>query len=267
MAEEVVPCVDRALFLDKITELKLQTKSKKPEINFYIEHGLYEKAKKILKQKKQERISDDPIVLSSADENTIKRKKWSYANGKRSNRTFKEDLRAILQSEAHKELKRWCESTSQASYTMNITHHRAINERPYEVVFGFKANREHRNVADNEDEMPGAKRQKRIERQEAYNQKMVEQTKRKQKFKKDDIVAIQIERPDKTSCLHPRMLIGKVVSAEESNYCTVVTEHGRIKGTIAPNRLNHCTSSVPPRFDNDRQITFTEACKKCAQIN
>ncbi|EDO39097.1 predicted protein [Nematostella vectensis] len=55
---------------------------------------------------------------------------------------------------------------------MNITHHKAINETPYEVEFGFKANREHRNVADNEDEMPGAKRQKRIERQEAYNQKM-----------------------------------------------------------------------------------------------
>ena len=42
----------------------------------------------------------------------------------------------------NKNIERWCEYTMQASYTMNITLHRAINTTPYEAVFGITAHRE-----------------------------------------------------------------------------------------------------------------------------
>ena len=42
----------------------------------------------------------------------------------------------------NKNNERWCEYTMQASYTMNITLHRAINTTPYEAVFGITAHRE-----------------------------------------------------------------------------------------------------------------------------
>ena len=45
----------------------------------------------------------------------------------RGNRTYKEDLRAILKSSQEKELTDWCQAAMEAAYTMNITHHRAIN--------------------------------------------------------------------------------------------------------------------------------------------
>ena len=46
----------------------------------------------------------------------------------RSNRTFKEDLRAILLTEATRQLKNWCKTMLATAYTMNITHHRVINK-------------------------------------------------------------------------------------------------------------------------------------------
>ena len=47
----------------------------------------------------------------------------------------------------NKNIERWCEYTMQASYTMNVTLHRAINTTPYEAVFGITAHREnHQNT-------------------------------------------------------------------------------------------------------------------------
>ena len=56
-----------------------------------------------------------------------------------------------------------------------------------------------------------AKRQKIRERQSQNNEGMVKQTRqsRKAPFKIDDMVAIKIDGVDKTSPVHPNMLLGK----------------------------------------------------------
>ena len=68
----------------------------------------------------------------------------------RSSRTWKEDMRSIIMGSNDKNLDRWCECTMQASYTMNITLHRAIHTSPYEAVFGIKAH--HENLKNTTDE-------------------------------------------------------------------------------------------------------------------
>ena len=66
---------------------------------------------------------------------------------------------------------------------------------------------------------------------------MVQQTTKKEKdkqiFKVGDMVVIQIEKCDKITSLHPKMLLGKIVSLGEQNYAKVVTQFGQIKGRIA----------------------------------
>ena len=49
---------------------------------------------------------------------------------------------------SNKNIERWCEYTMQASYTTNITLHRAINTTPYEAVFGITAHRENHQNTD-----------------------------------------------------------------------------------------------------------------------
>ncbi|XP_068684422.1 KRAB-A domain-containing protein 2-like [Montipora foliosa] len=67
----------------------------------------------------------------------------------RSNKTWKENMRSIIMGSNNKNIERWCEYTMQASYTMNVTLHRAINTTPYEKVFGITAHREsHQNTND-----------------------------------------------------------------------------------------------------------------------
>ena len=68
----------------------------------------------------------------------------------RNSRTWKEDMRSIIMGSNDKNLDRWCECTMQASYTMNITLHRAIHTSPYEAVFGIKAH--HENLKNTTDE-------------------------------------------------------------------------------------------------------------------
>ena len=45
----------------------------------------------------------------------------------RSNKTWKENMRSIIMGSNNKNIERWCEYTIQASYTMTITLHGAIN--------------------------------------------------------------------------------------------------------------------------------------------
>ena len=66
----------------------------------------------------------------------------------RSNKTWKENMRSIIMGSNNKNIERWCEYTMQASYTMNITLHRAINTTPYEAVFGITAHRENHQNTD-----------------------------------------------------------------------------------------------------------------------
>ena len=58
----------------------------------------------------------------------------------------------------------------------------------------------------------------------------------------DEIVAIKIDKVDKTSPLHPNVLIGKILHAE-NNYTEVVASHGIISTLISTNRLSKCTTT------------------------
>ena len=79
-----------------------------------------------------------------------------------------------------------------------------------------------------------AKRQKIRERQNQYSEEMVKQTSqsRTAPFKIDGMVAIKIDRVDKTSPVHPNMLLGKIMEIRK-----IVTPHGIIKGFISFSRL------------------------------
>lgn len=72
---------------------------------------------------------------------------------------------------------------------------------------------------------------------------MVNQTKRKQekkqpKFTVTDMVAVKIDKVDKTSPLHPNMLLGKITSIEENGFVQIVTQYGKINTLISPSRLH-----------------------------
>ena len=155
----------------------------------------------------------------------------------------------------------------QASYAMNITLHRAINTTLYEAVFGITAHRENHQNTDEDIQCQreatelasgkntlhndqcetveiATKRQKIGERQSQYNnEEMVKQTRkiRKAPFKIDDVVAIKIDRVDKTSPVHPNMLLGKIMEIRK-DYAKIVTPQGIIKGFITLSRLYPCTS-------------------------
>ena len=50
----------------------------------------------------------------------------------------------------------------------------------------------------------------------------------KKSFKMGDMVAIHFEKPHKVSALHPKMLVGKIVTVLEQNYTKVLTQFGKI---------------------------------------
>ena len=111
----------------------------------------------------------------------------------RSNRSWKENMRAIIVEIAEKNIQRWCEYTNQAAYTRNISYHHAIKVSPNEAVFGIKPHREilqaGKRQAQNENDEGtdqstaeqaddnGTKRKKIIENQRKYNDDMIQQTK------------------------------------------------------------------------------------------
>ena len=207
----------------------------------------------------------------------------------RSNRTFKEDMRALIMSTCGLEIAKWCKYTMQASYIMNITYHRAINMTPYEAVFHMKAKRElldhapeeehglKKDPTPREQQTPeedhvisttetrsqASKKRKAIEEtQKSYNAKMIKQSEanpRKRLYKVGEMVSIKIDRVDKKSPMHPNLLLGKVIEVQ-NNYVQVVTPFGRIKGLIAPSRLFPCTATNV-KLDYEKEISFTGACK------
>ena len=171
----------------------------------------------------------------------------------RSNRTWKENMGSIIMGSNNKNIERWCEYTMQASYTMNVTLHRAINTTPHEAVFGITAHRKNHQNSDEDIKCQGettelasgkntlhndqcetferaAKRQKIRERQSQHNEEIVKQTSqsRKAPFKIDDMVAIKINRVDKTNPVHPNMLLGKIMEIRK-DYAKIVTPQGIIK--------------------------------------
>ena len=200
----------------------------------------------------------------------------------RGNRTFKENLSNILR-EKKAELNSWCGVLGEAAYKKNITIHAATKQIPYVAVFGTKPWKETNNnglsTEDNDETTivtPSSSSQKRQleeqseqrkkmqktvnENQEQYNAKMKQARKTKTSFKVGDIVAIKIDKVDKTSPLHPNVLIGKVLQVE-NNYTKVVTRHGIISTFISTNRLNKCTATNNV-FDYSKEIAFSSACKQ-----
>ena len=81
------------------------------------------------------------------------------------------------------------------------------------------------------------KRQKISKNQEAYNQKMVQQSKKKAEqksshFKVGDVhvFSIKIDKVDKPSPFYPNMLLGKITELE-NHYARVVTRFGKNPNT------------------------------------
>ena len=68
------------------------------------------------------------------------------------------------------------------------------------------------------------------------------------------------EKCDKVTSLHAKMLLGKIASLGKQNYAKVVTQFGQIRGLIASNNLNPCTTTTT-NFDYDKEITSSSACK------
>ena len=68
---------------------------------------------------------------------------------------------------------------------------------------------------------------------------------------------------DKTSPLHPNVLIGKIIVVED-DYAKVVTKFGKVNTSISTNRLNKCTATNID-FDYSKELTFSAACKKAAE--
>jgi hypothetical protein len=203
----------------------------------------------------------------------------------RSNRSWKEDMRAIMISSTNKKVKRWCSYTREAAYTRNISYHRAIKMCPYEAVFHVKPHREivdtetekddddddleSAELDDEEIEMPN-KRHKIIENQRKYNTSMIEQTKKRQrrkipKFKVSDMVAVKIHKVDKTTPFHPNMLLGKIMEVEETGCVKIVTQYGIVNTLISETRLTPCTATNLT-LDYNINISFTAACKKASGL-
>ena len=75
------------------------------------------------------------------------------------------------------------------------------------------------------------------------------------------MVAVKIDKVDKTNPLHPNMLLGKILSIEETGCVQIVTKYGKIKTLISPSRLYSCTATNV-HLDYSTEITFTAACQK-----
>ena len=94
--------------------------------------------------------------------------------------------------------------------------------------------------------------------QSEYNDKMIKS--RKQRlltYKVGDCVSIEIDKVDKTSPLHPNVLLGTVTQLD-GTYAKVVTAFGVLSTLISFNRLNKCTD-VDINFDYSKEITFSVA--------
>ena len=80
------------------------------------------------------------------------------------------------------------------------------------------------------------------EKQECYNKKMKESRNKVDRFKIDDFVCIKIDKVDKSSPLHPNVLLGKITEIEK-NFAKIVTKFGIILTYISMSRLNKCTQT------------------------
>ena len=79
-------CVTRETFEAKIKSLKDCLKTNKSSVNVFVEEDFYQRVKNYLKIRTEQELDIAASIktpeLSKAEINTIKRKKWKYANGK-----------------------------------------------------------------------------------------------------------------------------------------------------------------------------------------
>ena len=83
---EIADCVTREMFEAKIKSLKDCLKTNKSSVNVFVEEDFYQRVKNYLKIRTEQELDIAPSIktpeLSKAEINTIKQKKWKYANGK-----------------------------------------------------------------------------------------------------------------------------------------------------------------------------------------
>ena len=117
---------------------------------------------------------------------------------------------------------------------------------------------------ENEEE-PQRKKQKADinEKQRDYSEKLRSARPKTSAYNINEVVSIKIDKVDKSSPLHPNVLIGKIISVQNT-YATVVTMYGKIDTQIAFNRLNKC-SDTNVKFDYSKEIKFSPACKKAGE--
>lgn len=103
-------------------------------------------------------------------------------------------------------------------------------------------------------------RQSVMDNQSEYNKKMKLSRNKPSSFKVDDYVTIKIDKVDKTTPLHPNVILGKIICME-NDYAKVVTKFGVISTYISTNRLNKCTRTNIV-FDFSKEIPFSTVSKK-----
>ena len=103
-----------------------------------------------------------------------------------------------------------------------------------------------------------------MEKQNEYDKKMKLSRNKPSSFKVDDYVAIKIDKVDKTTPLHPNIILRKILSME-NDYAKVVTKFGVISTYISTNRLNKCTRTNIV-FDFSKEIPFSTVSKKAIII-
>ena len=200
----------------------------------------------------------------------------------------------------------WCKTLNEISYTRNITYHSAIKTTtPHEAIYDIEPHREvlhvqqrievisdsnstqldkpNHNLEQNilnsleveendlaQTEEHQRKRMTISENRASYNEKMVQQSKKKadkkcSQFKVEDVVSIKINKVNKMTPFTPNMLIGKITEIE-NHYARVLTRFGKIQSLIRPTRLNLCTATNLT-FDYSKEVSFTSACKKATFQN
>lgn len=193
--------------------------------------------------------------------------------------------------EKNEEMDKWCTILNEAAYKKNIVVHSDIGKTPYEAVFGILPRKEVHSVSadtteDNgnennpavpvldspipskrkheENDTPRKKLKTDInERQLNYNVKMTESRQKGPTFHTNEYVSIKIDKVDKTSPIHPNVLMGKITEVE-NDYAKIVTKFGKLKTYISTNRLNKCTATNIT-LDYTKEITFSAACRKAAE--
>ncbi len=75
------------------------------------------------------------------------------------------------------------------------------------------------------------------------------------------MVAVKIDKVDKTSPLHPNMLLGKIVSVEDRGCVKTVTLYGKINTRFSTSRLTPCTATNV-HLDYSSKIFFRPLVKR-----